>query len=96
MIQNVKVLNDGEGVNVCFPIVSDDDSWSLITCFCMKPYAGRPMIECSQCNTWIHLSCAKIRKSNIPDTFVCQACKDSQIRSRKSNRVRTENKRITV
>lgn len=75
---------------------SDDESWELITCFCMKPYAGRPMIECSQCNVWIHLSCAKIRKSNIPDTFVCQACKDNHIRSRKSSRVRTENKRVTV
>ncbi|XP_078064135.1 PHD finger protein 23-like [Mustelus asterias] len=44
-------------------VESDDDSWGLVTCYCQKPFAGRPMIECNQCNTWIHLSCAKIRKS---------------------------------
>ncbi|GAB0201196.1 PHD finger protein 23 [Grus japonensis] len=40
-------------------VESGDDSWDLITCYCQKPFAGRPMIECSQCGTWIHLSCAK-------------------------------------
>ena len=45
----------------------DSDSFDLITCFCGKPFAGRPMIECSICLTWIHLSCARIKKSNIPD-----------------------------
>ncbi|KAL5007196.1 hypothetical protein ScPMuIL_016002 [Solemya velum] len=76
-------------------IESDDESWELITCHCLKPYAGRPMIECSHCNTWIHLSCAKIRKTNIPETFVCQHCRDSSFSTRKSNRVRVE-KRLTI
>ncbi|KAL3841682.1 hypothetical protein ACJMK2_019793 [Sinanodonta woodiana] len=75
---------------------SDDDSWDLITCHCLKPYAGRPMIECNECNTWIHLSCAKIRKTNIPEVYVCQHCKDSKLTTRKSNRQRIENKRITI
>ena len=25
----------------------DDEGWDMITCFCGKPFAGRPMIECS-------------------------------------------------
>ncbi|KAK3103780.1 hypothetical protein FSP39_021844 [Pinctada imbricata] len=75
---------------------SDDESHDLITCFCMKPYAGRPMIECSECETWIHLSCAKIRKNNIPDTYVCQLCKDSKFTARKSGRVRTENNKLSL
>ncbi|XP_026546212.1 PHD finger protein 23-like, partial [Notechis scutatus] len=54
-----------------------DDSWDLITCYCQKPFAGRPMIECNQCGTWIHLSCAKIKKTNVPDIFFCQKCKES-------------------
>ncbi|XP_043926122.1 PHD finger protein 23-like [Protopterus annectens] len=66
-----------------------EDSWDLITCFCMKPFAGRPMIECNECETWIHLSCAKIRKTNVPDVFVCQRCKDSRQEVRRSNRART-------
>lgn len=45
----------------------DSDSYDLVTCFCGKPFAGRPMIECSKCFTWIHLTCARIKKSNIPD-----------------------------
>lgn len=35
------------------------------------------MIECNKCNTWIHLSCAKIRKSHVPETYVCQSCRDT-------------------
>lgn len=63
---------------------SDDESWSLVTCFCRKPFAGRPMIECSACNIWIHLSCAKVRRSNIPDLFICPKC-----RAEKPNQTRT-------
>ncbi|XP_078094923.1 PHD finger protein 13 [Mustelus asterias] len=68
---------------------SDDDSWDLVTCYCMKPFAGRPMIECNECGTWIHLSCAKIRKSNVPEVYVCQRCRDSKFDIRRSNRSRT-------
>ncbi|XP_020903930.1 PHD finger protein 13 isoform X2 [Exaiptasia diaphana] len=68
---------------------SDDEAWDVTTCYCSKPFAGRPMIECSECLTWIHLSCAKIRRSNVPDTFVCQKCKDAKHTIRRSNRVRT-------
>uniref|UniRef100_A0ABM5EJH3 PHD finger protein 23 n=1 Tax=Pogona vitticeps TaxID=103695 RepID=A0ABM5EJH3_9SAUR len=58
-------------------VESGDDSWDLITCYCQKPFAGRPMIECNQCGTWIHLSCAKIKKTNVPDIFYCQKCKEA-------------------
>ncbi|XP_029435963.1 PHD finger protein 23 [Rhinatrema bivittatum] len=57
-------------------VESGDDSWDLITCYCQKPFAGRPMIECNQCSTWIHLSCAKIKKTHVPDVFFCQKCKE--------------------
>lgn len=67
----------------------EDDSWDLITCFCMKPFAGRPMIECNECGTWVHLSCAKIRRTHVPDIFVCQPCRDSKQNIRRSNRART-------
>ncbi|XP_077866994.1 uncharacterized protein LOC100369478 isoform X2 [Saccoglossus kowalevskii] len=71
-----------------------EDSFDLVTCYCSKPFAGRPMIECNECNTWIHLSCAKIRKSNIPDTFVCQQCRDAKHTIRRSGRVRGPKKRF--
>ncbi|GAB6022248.1 hypothetical protein CHUAL_006380 [Chamberlinius hualienensis] len=67
-------------------VESDEDSYDLVTCFCMKPFAGRPMIECSECLTWIHLSCAKIRKANIPEEYICQRCKDAKLASRRSQR----------
>ncbi|XP_012730213.2 PHD finger protein 23B [Fundulus heteroclitus] len=57
-------------------VESGDDSWDLITCYCGKPFAGRPMIECNHCGVWVHLSCAKIKKSNVPDIFYCQKCRD--------------------
>ncbi|XP_053272451.1 PHD finger protein 23B [Pleuronectes platessa] len=59
-------------------VESGDDSWDLITCYCGKPFAGRPMIECNQCGIWVHLSCAKIKKSNVPDIFYCHKCRDTR------------------
>ncbi|TRY87632.1 hypothetical protein DNTS_009333 [Danionella cerebrum] len=79
---------DGSADDEDIMVDSDDDSWDLVTCFCMKPFAGRAMIECNQCNTWVHLSCAKIRKSNVPETYICQRCKDSKFDIRRSNRSR--------
>ncbi|KAF6216536.1 hypothetical protein GE061_000879 [Apolygus lucorum] len=58
--------------------ISSDDSYDLVTCFCQKPFAGRPMIECSSCFTWVHLRCAKIKQSEIPDIFICPSCKKRQ------------------
>lgn len=75
-------------------VLPDDDSWDLVTCFCMKPFAGRPMIECNECHTWIHLSCAKIRKSNVPEVFVCQKCRDSKFDIRRSNRSRMGSRKL--
>ncbi|CAM9100954.1 unnamed protein product, partial [Lampetra fluviatilis] len=73
----VKVYRDkgGNSNDEDIMVDSEDDSWGLVTCFCQKPFAGRPMIECGVCATWVHLSCAKIRKSNVPDEFVCQPCR---------------------
>lgn len=62
----------------------DHDSFDLVTCFCGKPFAGRPMIECSICLTWIHLSCARIKKTNIPDVFHCTLCKSGGSSGRRS------------
>ncbi|XP_063786723.1 PHD finger protein 23 isoform X2 [Pseudophryne corroboree] len=59
-------------------VESGDDSWDLVTCYCEKPFAGRPMIECNICCTWVHLSCAKIRKSNVPDIYYCQKCREGR------------------
>ncbi|XP_010177511.1 PREDICTED: PHD finger protein 13-like, partial [Mesitornis unicolor] len=73
----------------CSTLDQNDDAWDLITCFCLKPFAGRPMIECNECATWIHLSCAKIRKSNVPEVFICQRCRDAKQEIRRSNRART-------
>lgn len=52
----------------------DAESYNLVTCYCGKPYAARPMIECSRCLTWLHLSCAKIKRRKIPDIFICVKC----------------------
>ncbi|KAM4689970.1 PHD finger protein 23 [Rhinophrynus dorsalis] len=60
-------------------VESGDDSWDLVTCYCEKPFAGRPMIECNVCCTWVHLSCAKIRKSNVPDIYYCQKCRGGRV-----------------
>ncbi|XP_072833830.2 PHD finger protein 13 [Pogona vitticeps] len=84
---------DGSWDDEDIMVDSDDDSWDLVTCFCMKPFAGRPMIECNECHTWIHLSCAKIRKSNVPEVYICQKCRDSKFDIRRSSRSRMGSRR---
>ncbi|XP_026854392.2 PHD finger protein 23A [Electrophorus electricus] len=66
-------------------VEAGDDSWDLITCYCGKPFAGRPMIECDECGVWVHLSCAKIKKNNVPDVFYCHRCRDSHSSSHKKD-----------
>jgi len=63
----------------------DDDGYNTVTCYCGKPFAGRPMIECSHCLTWIHLSCARIRRTNIPDEFICIKCREKGIATQNGN-----------
>lgn len=62
-----------------------DDSWDQVTCYCGKPFAGRPMIECSKCLTWVHLKCAGLRRTNIPDTWHCTKCKPKPTSLNKSD-----------
>jgi PHD-finger len=33
------------------------------------------MIECSGCLTWLHMSCAKVKRKNIPEFYYCESCK---------------------
>lgn len=35
------------------------------------------MIECSGCLTWLHMSCAKVKRKNIPEFYYCDNCKSS-------------------
>lgn len=36
------------------------------------------MIECSGCLTWLHMSCAKVKRKNIPEFYYCERCKTSE------------------
>lgn len=56
--------------------VDDDEGWNTVTCFCGKPFAGRPMIECSGCYTWIHIKCARLKRTHIPEIWYCSKCRE--------------------
>lgn len=57
---------------IAFP---EDDPWDQITCYCNRPYAGRPMVECSSCLTWIHITCTTLkRRDRVPDIWFCYKC----------------------
>ena len=58
----------------CFTF-PQEDGWNSVTCFCRKPFAGRPMIECSACLTWVHLKCANMHRKKIPDEWYCPSCR---------------------
>lgn len=75
---DVFALEGGEGVGATG---GDGDSFNSVTCFCGKPFAGRPMIECSGCLTWLHMSCAKVKRKNIPEFYYCDNCKSNSLLS---------------
>lgn len=35
------------------------------------------MIECSGCLTWLHMSCVKVKRKNIPEFYYCDGCKNN-------------------
>ncbi|CAG7826795.1 unnamed protein product [Allacma fusca] len=69
---------------------TDEDTWGMVTCWCGKPFAGRPMIECESCLIWLHLSCARVRKSNIPKHFKCAQCKPPKVRRKRQSSENSE------
>lgn len=73
----------------------DKDSYNSVTCFCGKPYATRPMIECSTCLTWLHFSCAKINRKQIPETFICKKCTLKALRDNESAFEKDSSERAT-
>ncbi|XP_065198536.1 PHD finger protein 23B-like [Sycon ciliatum] len=73
---------DAETVDEDIEYPPGHESFENVTCFCGKPFAGRPMIECSSCLIWLHMSCAKVRPSNVPDVWTCQTCKEINPRKR--------------
>jgi len=77
-IHAIQDISDGDTMTDDF-----DEEEAEITCYCRKPYGGRPMIECSSCQTWVHLTCAKVRRSNIPETWYCRYCRFSAAKSSK-------------
>ena len=82
------------GTNV---LISDEDSDDDddVTCYCKKPYAGRPMIECSSCSVWVHLACAKVKRTAIPDMWYCQLCKTKSTKGGAKARARARARKTT-
>jgi len=73
-------------------LVSDEDSEEdeEVTCYCKKPYGGKPMIECSSCSIWVHLTCAKVKRTAIPDIWYCALCKTKSTKGGAKARARAK------
>ena len=61
-----------------------------VTCYCKKPYGGKPMIECSSCSIWVHLTCAKVKRTAIPDIWYCALCKTKSTKGGAKARARAK------
>ena len=46
------------------------------------------MIECSSCATWVHLACAKVKRTAIPDVWHCPLCKTKSTKGGAKSRAR--------
>lgn len=61
---------------LAYHIDKDDPSNESITCFCLKPFAGRMMIECDFCQIWYHVDCVGLNEKHLPEEYYCERSKD--------------------
>jgi len=54
------------------PITLQDEG--AISCLCELTMEDEMMIECEQCNTWLHICCVGISQDSLPDHFICASC----------------------
>ena len=87
-LSNANLLHNSILKSICLDDFEDEDE--EITCYCRKPYGGRPMIECSSCQTWVHLTCAKVKRTNIPDTWHCRYCAAKSTKGARSRGRKTQ------
>ena len=91
-LKTIPLLSAGHSrVQIILTHVKFNLHFFQVTCYCGRPFAGRPMIECSRCLTWVHLKCAKLTRQRIPETWFCQKCK-----SLKGNDIISEKKKTTT
>ena len=53
----------------------DKDS-DVVACICKGPDDGRPMIQCDNCHSWLHVDCVtrEEERSQLPDKWYCWKC----------------------
>lgn len=73
----------------------DKETFESVTCWCGKPFAGRPMIECDKCLVWYHMSCEQVRRNNIPQLFQCSKCKEKRRQKKRSSSGRDDARRTS-
>jgi hypothetical protein len=58
--------------NFLTPEEVDGDREEDTSCICGRSHITNTfMLDCDRCHKWFHGSCVKVRKDEIPDTWVC-------------------------
>ncbi len=50
-----------------------------IRCPCRYNHNVGEMIQCDKCQVWQHFTCVAIKKSHVPDNYVCERCSTESI-----------------
>ena len=67
--------------------LDDQTDGDIIRCVCDDSDDDGFTIQCEHCENWQHASCVNIKKSNIPEHYMCDRC------SKKLNRKDNQNRR---
>ncbi|KAB7498660.1 Histone-lysine N-methyltransferase 2E [Armadillidium nasatum] len=67
--EETETAPEGEGEE---QIQADD---SITRCICNFTHDDGYMIQCDRCFVWQHVDCMEIDRNNIPDEYLCEACK---------------------
>lgn len=62
------------------PKVTQKQNESAIKCVCSKKTDEGLMIQCDECDKWLHGRCVGITPSRVPKNFYCVSCKNKRKR----------------
>ncbi|GAB5586040.1 hypothetical protein Unana1_00940 [Umbelopsis nana] len=61
---------------------SDDEEWDegVTNCICaMESDKSIPMVQCDDCESWLHLECIGLDEDNLEEEYFCPRCKGDHV-----------------
>ena len=65
-----ELINSSYATPVLLSAVINRNEDENVYCICRKADDGLPMVQCSACDEWYHLSCMNLKQSDVRNTLI--------------------------